>query len=441
MMGQTKAGATGTNYIRTQPPAWRQGLTGRLTWAISALWLAACAHNAPPPDAHATLIRGASVPLSVPDEGVPPAAGPDTASGPATATAPADVPAAARYTPPLPAEYSPTTAAVKRPTSLREDVELRYVVQPGDTLWGIASRYLGEPWEWPEIWYGNEQVSNPHRIYPGDVLTFIWRDGKPRLQREPELPVARLSPQIRELPLVQPIPTIPLEIIRDFLRGPRVVDADALKRAPYVVSFAEPHLIEGAGHEAYIKGIPPAAPDAWQAVRIGKKYKDPDNGEVLGWEAIPVADMQVVQAGEPATVLMTRSYREARAGDHLIAPPPALDEQDFYPHAPEHAIGARILSVYDGVSQIGQYQVVSLSRGSNAGLEPGHVLHILQSGRKADDPYGRGQIALPERQAGTLLVFSVEPRIAHALVMSSTREIHLLDRAESPLLRPLLSPR
>lgn len=416
MMGQMKASKTGTNYIHTRLFASALARAWPRAWlcAASAVWLAGCAQQPPAAEAHATLTNGEPVPLSAP-----------AAQGAPATAAPANARNAA-----------PAADSAGGPASLRKDVELRYVVQPGDTLWGIASRYLGEPWEWPEIWYGNEQVSNPHRIYPGDVLNFIWRDGKPRLQREPELPVARLSPQIRELPLAQPIPTIPLEIIRDFLNGPRVVDAKALKRAPYVVSFAEPHLIEGAGHEAYIKGIPPAAVERWQAVRIGKPYKDPDSGEVLGWEATPVADMQVVQPGEPATVLMTRSYREARAGDHLIAPPPALDAQDFYPHAPEHAVGARILSVYDGVSQIGLYQVVSLSRGSNAGLEPGHVLNILQSGRKADDPYGRGQIALPERKSGTLLVFSVEPRISHALVMKSTREIHLLDRAETPLLSP-----
>src|SRR3546814_3034102 len=72
---------------------------------------------------------------------------------------------------------------------------------------------------WPEIWYVNDHVRNPHLIFPGDVLTLIWRDGRPMLAASDSLSadVEHLSPRVRELPLDQAIPTISLESIRDFL--------------------------------------------------------------------------------------------------------------------------------------------------------------------------------------------------------------------------------
>ncbi len=325
-----------------------------------------------------------------------------------------------------------TPRALDAPVRVREEAPLRYVVKSGDTLWGISKRYLLEPWQWPEIWYVNDQVANPHLIYPGDVLTLIWRDGRPMVTRE-ELNVEYLAPRIRELPLDAAVPTIPLEAIRDFLRRTRVVSADEARNAPYVLGFADPHLIEGAGAEVYIRKLPQDDQYRYDAVRIGERYVDPDSGEALGWEAIPVADMEVRRYGDPATAFIARSYRETRAGDRLLEPQPEAFTANFYPRPADAGIAGRIISVFDGVSQIGQYQVVALSRGSQDGLVPGHVLDIFQSGRKARDPLTGRNVALPELRAGTVMVFKTEERVAFALVVDAQREIHRYDRVRSPV--------
>ena len=57
----------------------------------------------------------------------------------------------------------------------------RYVVVKGDTLWDISAMFLRDPWLWPEVWYVNPQVSNPHLIYPGDIVYLVFIDGKPQL--------------------------------------------------------------------------------------------------------------------------------------------------------------------------------------------------------------------------------------------------------------------
>jgi LysM repeat protein len=341
-----------------------------------------------------------------------------------------------------PASTAPTTAPLAQqtvpaerplqPPSVREEAPLRYVVKPGDTLWDISKRYLLEPWQWPEIWYVNDQVANPHLIFPGDVLTLVWRDGRPVVAREEMLDVDYLSPRVRELPLEAAIPTIPLEAIRDFLRRSRIVSAEDLRRAPYVLGFADPHLIVGAGSEVYVRNLPKEERYQYDAVRVGERYVDPDSGEALGWEAVPVADMEVRRYGEPATMLVARSYRETRAGDRLLEPEADSFTANFYPRPAHPALAGRIISVFDGVSQIGQYQVVTLSRGADDGLEAGHVLDVFQSGRRTRDPYTGRQVTLPEIQAGTVMVFKAEPRVSFALVVDAQREIHRYDRVRGP---------
>jgi LysM repeat protein len=318
--------------------------------------------------------------------------------------------------------------------AVREDAPLHYVVKKGDTLWDIAGRFLIEPWQWPEVWVVNRQVRNPHLIYPGDELTLITRDGRPRVELTGS---GRLSPRIRESDLGAAIPTIPIDAIRDFLLGPRLVTADEIARAPYVVDFVDPHILGAAGHGAYVKKLS-GGHSLWEMVRIGERYVDPDSKEVLGYEAIPVAQAEVLELAEPGMVQLTRSYRETRIGDYLVRPPAEGFNSDFYPRPPPRAVRGRILSVFDGVSQIGQYQIVALSRGARDGLEPGHLLDILQTGRKARDPHGPGSIKLPETFAGQLMVFKVEDKVSFALVMEAVREVHVLDVVANPGTRTAL---
>ena len=91
----------------------------------------------------------------------------------------------------------------------------QYVVVKGDTLWDISAMFLRDPWLWPEVWHVNPQIENPHLIYPGDILTLVYIDGKPQLRlSRGDL---KLSPRIRVESLDNAIPTIPLDAIKQFL--------------------------------------------------------------------------------------------------------------------------------------------------------------------------------------------------------------------------------
>ncbi|MDH3639747.1 MAG: LysM peptidoglycan-binding domain-containing protein, partial [Gammaproteobacteria bacterium] len=83
---------------------------------------------------------------------------------------------------------------------LKPDHPDSYTVQQGDTLWGIAERFLSNPWHWPQLWQVNERIENPHLIYPGDVLVMTTVDGTPKLKVLRNKSVSRLSPQVRAQP-------------------------------------------------------------------------------------------------------------------------------------------------------------------------------------------------------------------------------------------------
>lgn len=313
--------------------------------------------------------------------------------------------------------------------SLRDDAPLHYTVKKGDTLWGISNHFLRDAWEWPQLWYDNGQIKNPHLIYPGEVLTLVMVNGHPRVMLSED----RLHPRIHELPLDQAIPAIPIDAIREFLRGPRVIDKDEIEKAPYVVEFTDEHVVAGQNNGVYVKNLPDNGVGSWALVKVGSAYVDPDTGKILGFEAIPTgeADLRVYDKSA-SEMMLTRSPQEVEIGNRLLPLEPESFKADFYPHPPATPVEGRILSVYGGVAEITQYNIVALSKGSDAGLDPGTVLGIYQSSRHVADPYGNGKVKLPEQKAGVLMVFKVTPKISYGLVMSETRPAHVLDKVRAP---------
>ena len=317
-----------------------------------------------------------------------------------------------------------------------------YVVQRGDTLWDIASMFLRDPWYWPEIWQINPQVENPHLIFPGDILSLAYLDdGRPviQLERGPQVVEGgggfeRLSPRVRAEPLEEAILTIPYETIAAFLSRPRIIDEDAIDDLPYIVAHRE-GLMGSAGRDVYVRGVDDAPiGSVFNVVERGEELVDPDTNDVLGYQGIYVGQGRIDRSGDPGTLRMLESVREAVVGNYL------MDEEDavplnFLPRPPETQVEGRIISVLSGVSLIGQYAVVVINRGSNAGLEPGHVLRVYQTGRTIRDTQ-RGAIGqkvrLPDEPAGTMMVFRTSERLSYALVMDATTPLAVLDAVRNP---------
>ncbi len=319
---------------------------------------------------------------------------------------------------------------------LKDSHPTNYMIKQGDTLWSIASKFLRDPWRWPDIWQVNPQIKNPHLIYPGDEVALTFVDGKPQLilkranSSMDNLRVVKMSPGMRASPLKRAVPTIPVDAIQQFLSRPDVMSEESLAAAPYLLSFQDERLITGAGNTVYARGIIPGSSSRFGIVRAGQVYKEGD--EVLGIEAIYVGEAAVNNFDDPSTLTITESKREALLGDRLVPAVSQKMEYNFIPHAPQEQINGNIISVIDGVSYIGQYQTVVLNKGLEDGMEKGHVMAVFKKGKPMKDRIKDDTVSLPDEHAGFVLLFRIFNKVSYALVMKATTEIKLGDIVATP---------
>lgn len=363
------------------------------------------------------------------------------------------------------AQQEPTPVAH---SDLQPDAPETYTVRPGDTLWGIASRFLKSPWRWPDVWQANrERISNPHLIYPGDSIRLDKSGPAPTLklaeQAKPEDNIVRLSPRVRREALATAIPTIPGSAIGPFLTQPLVVEEAGLSQLPRIVGTEEDRVIVGAGTAVYVSGIPADGQRNWQIFRPGPALRDPDTGAILGYDAIHVGDATLRQHGSPSTLEIVRAMMEINVDDRL-RPAPDLTQPSFSPRAPGKAVRGSIVSVRSGVSDFAQYAVVVLNLGSQDGIEPGHVLASVRRGHAVEryragrpslaaellgirdeqivplvdwphgfkPPFTKPAERLPDERNGIVLVFKTLDKLSYAMVMKSSRPLAVGDLVVTP---------
>lgn len=372
---------------------------------------------------------------------------------------------------------------------LREDHPREYVVQEGDTLWGIASRFLTRPWQWPAIWQANPQIDDPHLIFPGDRISLEFVGGEPRLMVNERAPdrvddsILRLGPEIRRQPIDSAITTIPIDAIEPFLRRPRVVGPDEVDDLAYVLANQERMTFASTGDRSYVRGldgvrvgqevivarmtyqfVDRSAPDADQNFRrmqmrrgegqvpsserplppiwrvtIGQleRFSYP----VIGYELWESARARVVKIGDPAIIELLDGRREVASGDYVLPIDDHIYDPVFQPRAMEEAPeNARVLTISEAFYGVGHYQIVSISVGTADGVQAGHTFSAFRPGERIRDDLryplmsraawknsDKRFVDLPDEYAGQVMVFRPFERISYAIVMDGTNAIRAND--------------
>lgn len=355
-----------------------------------------------------------------------------------------------------------TVASYAAAVEMRERHPTSYTVQRGDTLWDIADRFLTKPWLWPEIWQANPQIENPHRLFPGDVISLAYLDGQPVLQTTQAGP--RTEPAIT---------TVPLAEIEAFLRQSSVVSD--FRDLPHVVSVEEGRLRGAEGQNIYIRDLEgvtvgdtitlvrpthhfrlPAARRITNTIsttldhRGAETYRDArsawggvlNRGESLGYELTRQALARITQVqGEITIALLVDGPADVRPGDRVIPVDVQPYDKDFLPKAPntipEHAA---VLAVADAGLSAGPRSVVALTVGQADGIVNGTVFSTWRPGQTVPDDARHAnrlraatdQVELPDEFSGRVMVFRTFDRVSYALVMDGIRPVMIGDTLKSP---------
>lgn len=333
---------------------------------------------------------------------------------------------------------------------LASDYPERYVVVKGDTLWDISSRFLRDPWRWPEVWQGNPQVENPDLIYPGDVLVLTFIDGRPVLRKlGQEKRDGRLSPKIRSTALLNAIPAIDPSAIQAYLRAPLVTDENELSRAPYVVDGFDNRLLLGQYSQFYARGfnntitvdgqdklIDPADlvyASEYNLFRPGRRFVDPITGETLGFEAVDLGMASFLKAGDPARLVVSEGHQDITIRDRLR---PVFEKEAlpfFYPHAPSNsAIRGLILETPNRSTELGALSIVAINLGERESVDVGTVFRVMSKARLKKDPVTSEQYSIPEEPVGLAMVFRTFEKVSYAIITDTERQVEPNDVLISP---------
>lgn len=334
---------------------------------------------------------------------------------------------------------------------LKDQAPDRYTVQKGDTLWGISGKFLKDPWRWPEIWRMNrEQIRNPHRIYPGDVVVLDRSsDGQPRLSIAQ--PTTRLSPTIRVTPLdSEAIPSVPSGDIEPYLTWPLITGPAGLDEAAEIIAGRDQRENRGDGDVVYATGLDPKSGTIWRLYRPSTVLASLDTGEVLGYEQQFLGTARVERFDTVSTLRILNARQEILVGDRLLPSPP---EQvlSYAPHPPDRPVNAMIIQLNKDAAEAGRGWVITLDKGTADGIDVGTVLAVYKSVAPIPDPRPskspdvlqsiRDQtkffqpdrfVEVPDERVGLVFVFRVFDRVSYGLVLNTTDPVLVGDYLRKP---------
>jgi len=328
-----------------------------------------------------------------------------------------------------------------------------YIVQKGDTLWGISSNFLRDPFYWPKLWKENKFIVNPDLIYPGNTIAMPTeqeiQEALKKLKEEAVPPAEEKAP---EEAVVPPMPTQPPTVetemppseVKAPANPPTFIDQDfilssgfirsGVKSSGIVIASTDPKEMYGEHDTVYLlPSTKPSVGDRLTAYRVVRKVFHPKTGQYLGDLIRILGTMEVTEVQDKtATAVVARSFDVIVKGDRYYAFQPvaaALEVNDIQsgPHLDGYIVAVKETKVYNA-----QFDVVYIDKGRRDGVLAGRDFLIFREGKKMRlSSLGR-EVQLPRRQVGKLQVIAVQDETSVGRIVRSSDPITRGDMVETP---------
>ncbi len=286
-----------------------------------------------------------------------------------------------------------------------------YVVLENDTLWTLSEIHFGNPFYWPVLWSYNPQVTNPHWIYPGDLLYL-----QPRMKEKTEV-ITFAKSRYSDAPRLE-------EVLARFKGFISVRD---YKESGRLASSREEKEMLGEYDEAYLefsipKKILPG--EEYTIYRVDRPVTDPDTGETLGYmiRHLGISRVLTVDKTKPYVKgLILKSWQEMQRGDLLTKR--LWTSETVQPVQNQIGTWARIMDTFQDSTNMGEHDYIIIDQGFKQKVRRGNRLVIRQRGDTLRPSSADDLKKYPWETIGEVMVLEPFENTSMCIVLRSTKEL------------------
>ena len=337
----------------------------------------------------------------------------------------------------LPLLLASTAVAADKTDVIESETGFYYTIQKGDTLWDLSKRFSDSPWLWPELWEDNDQISNPHWIFPGERIRLYKKSGSQTvIQTDTPTPVT-VTPE-------EPVKPVVVEKKRGPFFVYTSIDKVGFIRKPAVTPTGTIFDIQGnkvmisEGDVVYVRpsaDAPPGAliPGSQHAVFRYLEPTDEKNAmETIGVQHYILGILEVTQKQQDVVIArILKSFRPIQVND-LLMPFNQRDEKiELKPSTP--GIDGQIINSEDHTRMAGDFMIAFIDKGTADNIEVGQQYSVYRQKKRSLDNGEMQTKRLPPVDYGTILVLHTELTTSTVVVTNAIEAITKGEHFRTPI--------